>query len=198
MTMLDAKLSRPLEGGASYSLRHRLLRVLWGVTWALLAAWTPPPLRRWRAFLLRRFGAKIATTASIYGSARIWYPPNLTVGAFATIGPGATVYCADKIVLEDHAIVSQGAQLCGAGHDIEDPAFQTVAKPIVIGRRAWVAAEAFVGPGVTIGEGAVLGARGCAFRNLEAWTVYGGNPARALKLRKIRFPANEETVFSRS
>jgi putative colanic acid biosynthesis acetyltransferase WcaF len=71
----------------------------------------------------------------------------------------------------------------GGSHDIEDPYFQLIAKPIVIGAQAWVAAEAFVGPGVTIGEGAVLGARAVTFTNLDAWTVYVGNPARRLKVR---------------
>jgi len=106
--------------------------------------------------------------------------------AYARISPSVTVYSVAKITLVDYAIVSQGSILCAASHDIEDPHFQTTAPSIMIGARAWVAAEAFVGPGVTIGEGAVLGARGCAFRDLEPWTVYAGNPARRLKLRKIR------------
>ncbi|HYP57985.1 MAG TPA: putative colanic acid biosynthesis acetyltransferase [Beijerinckia sp.] len=187
MTFLDAKLSQPLEGGASYSLKHRLTRLAWNVTWLLLAAWTPPPLHGWRRTLLRFFGAKVAPTAVIYGGARIWYAANLEIGEHATIGPNVTVYCVDKITLEDYALVSQGAHLCGAGHDIEDAHFQTVAGPIKIGQRAWVAAECFVGPGVTIGEGAVLAARGCTFRDLEPWMVYAGNPARAIKARSLRF-----------
>jgi putative colanic acid biosynthesis acetyltransferase WcaF len=110
----------------------------------------------------------------------------LELGANATIGARVFVYSAAKITVGDHAIVSPGAFLCTAGHDIEDPHFQTIAAPITIGAWAWVASEAFVGPGVTIGEGAVLGARGCAFRDLEPWTVYAGNPAREIKRRKIR------------
>lgn len=186
MSALDASISRPLEGGATYPLRHRLLRACWTVTWRLLAHWTPPPLIGWRRFLLRLFGAKIAPTAMIYGSAKIWYPPNLHVGDHACISPHATIYSAATIILRDYAIVSQGAHLCSAGHDIDDAYFQTVAEPITIGMRAWVAAEAFVGPGVTIGEGAVLGARGCAFRDLEPWTVYGGNPAATQIARRAR------------
>jgi putative colanic acid biosynthesis acetyltransferase WcaF len=149
----------------------------------LFAAWTPPPASRWRLFLLSLFGAKVAPKAFVYGSARIWYPPHLEVGRYARISPFVTVYSVAKITVADYAIVSQGSTLCTASHDIEDPHFQTVARPITIGARAWVAAEAFVGPGVTVGEGAVLGAR---VRDLEPWTVYAGNPACRLKLRKIR------------
>jgi putative colanic acid biosynthesis acetyltransferase WcaF len=186
VSILDAKVTRPLEGGPTYPLSHRVFRACWNLTWLLLASWTPVPLRGWRLFLLRLFGAKVTPTANVYGGARVWYPPNLELGANATIGARVYVYSAAKIIVGDHAIVSPGAFLCTAGHDIEDPHFQTVAAPITIGARAWVASEAFVGPGVTIGEGAVLGARGCAFRDLEPWTVYAGNPARELKRRKIR------------
>jgi putative colanic acid biosynthesis acetyltransferase WcaF len=188
MKILDAKEARALEGGPTYSLANRLFRASWSLTWLLLAAWTPPMLHGWRIALLRLFGAKIADTAAVYGSARIWYPPHLEVGRFARVSPKVTVYNVAKITLQDYAIVSQGANLCSAGHDIEDIHFQTVARPIMIGRRAWVAGDAFIGPGVTVGEGAVLGARGCAFRDLEHWMVYGGNPARPLKPRRIRFP----------
>jgi putative colanic acid biosynthesis acetyltransferase WcaF len=85
-------------------------------------------------------------------------------------------------------MVSQGAHLCTGTHDIEDVHFQLESRAITIGARAWVAADAFVGPGVRIGDGAVLGARGCTFRNLEPWTVYIGNPAQPLRKRNVRFP----------
>ncbi|MBY0468527.1 MAG: putative colanic acid biosynthesis acetyltransferase, partial [Burkholderiaceae bacterium] len=80
----------------------------------------------------------------------------------------------------------QDAYLCGATHDIDDPAFPMVSAPIVIGPYAWVCARAVVCPGVTVGEGAVLGLAGVATRDLEAWTVYGGVPARLLRARKQR------------
>jgi len=191
MKILDASLTRPDEGGPTYSLKNRAFRGLWSLTWLFLASWTPPPLVGWRRFLLRLFGARIAPTSFVYGSARIWYPPHLDVGHHARLSPGVTVYSVAKITLQDYSVVSQGTHLCSAGHDIEDIHFQTTAGPITIGRRAWVAAEAFIGPGVTVGEGAVLGARGCAFRDLDAWTVYIGNPARPIKLRKVRFSESD-------
>lgn len=184
--MLDAKQSKPLEGGPSFPLAHRLFRVGWSVSWLLLASWTPPPLHRWRNWLLRLFGADLHRTARVYGKAIIWYPPNLTMHAHAVLGPRANCYCMDKITIDKMAVVSQGAQLCAGTHDISDPNFQLVTKPIVIGPRAWVAAEAFVGPGVTVNEGAVIGARAVLFRDAEAWGVYAGNPATRMKTRVLR------------
>lgn len=173
-----------MEGGPSFSLWNRLFRVAWGVTWGLLASWTPPFMHPWRRLLLRLFGAKVAGTAGIYGSARIWYPPNLEIGEHAYIGPRVNVYCMAKITFGAYSLASQGAHICAGSHDIDDFNFQLRAEPIEIGAQAWVAAEAFVGPGVTIGEGAVLGARAFAFRDLEAWVVYSGNPAQPLRKRK--------------
>jgi putative colanic acid biosynthesis acetyltransferase WcaF len=184
MDVLDARLSKAKRGGASFTRSNRLYRLTWQVVWLCLAAWTPPHLRAWRRLLLRLFGAKVASTANIYGSARIWSPCNLELGEFACIGPKANIYTMAPIRLGAFALVSQGAHLCAGTHDIDDPAFQLKARPIVIGAHAWIAAEAFVGPGVKVGSGAVLGARGCAFRDLASWTVYTGNPATVLRQRK--------------
>lgn len=181
--ILDAGAHRTREGGASFPIGHRVKRAFWNATWLALASWTPAPFHPWRRLLLRLFGAKIAPTSTIYGSAHIWYPPNLEVGQYATIGPRANVYCMARVRLEEYAVLSQGAHICAGSHDISDAHFQLVAKPIVVGARAWIAAEAFVGPGVTVGEGAVLAARGVAFRDLEPWTVYVGNPASVTKRR---------------
>jgi putative colanic acid biosynthesis acetyltransferase WcaF len=183
----DARAAPLWEGGASFPLRNRLYRAGWAVAWLLLVRWTPPPLRQWRRLVLRAFGAQVARTANIYGSARIWSPANLAVGDHATIGPGAHIYSMAQVTIGRFAIISQRAHLCAGTHDIEDAGFALQTRPITIGARAWVAAEAFVGPGVTVGEGAVLGARGCAWRDLAPWTVYRGNPATAIRPRRIRF-----------
>ncbi|HEY9346516.1 MAG TPA: putative colanic acid biosynthesis acetyltransferase, partial [Inquilinus sp.] len=106
----------------------------------------------------------------------------------AVIAPGVTCYNVDPITIGDFAVVSQGAHLCTGTHDVDDARFPLRARPIVIEAQAWVAAEAFVGPGVTVGEGAVLGARGVAFRDLDAWMIYAGNPARKLRERTRFLP----------
>lgn len=186
MTILKASQIKPLEGGPSFSLRNRLFRSIWNTAWLLLAHWTPPPLHRWRGCLLRCFGANVHPTARVYGSARIWYPPNLTLHANAVIGPGANLYCMDKITIGEKAVVSQGSQLCCGTHDISDPDFQLITKPIFIGSRAWVAADAFIGPGVTVSEGAVVGACAVLFKDALAFGVYSGNPAVHIKTRVFR------------
>jgi putative colanic acid biosynthesis acetyltransferase WcaF len=105
---------------------------------------------------------------------------------YACLATGVDCYCMDKVSLGRHALVSQRAFLCGGTHDVTDPEFRLVTGPIRIETDAWIAAEAFVGPGVVIGKGAVLGAKGVATRDLEPWTIYAGNPARPLKPRTWR------------
>ena len=89
------------------------------------------------------------------------------------------------VVLEAYVTVSQRAYLCTASHNISSTSHEQVASPIIIRKRSWVAAEAFIGPGVTIGEGAVVGARAAVFRDVEPWHVVGGNPAKFIKKRMI-------------
>lgn len=174
----------PRLGGATFSRMHRLRRLAWHIAWLAFAAWTPHQLQPLRRGLLLLFGARIHPTAMIRGTVRIWAPENLSMGAHASMGPGVICYNVAPISIGNFAIVSQRAHLCTGTHAIDDPAFPLVSKPISIGENAWVAAEAFVGPGVTIGRNAVLGARGVAFRNLDGDGVYAGNPATLIRKRK--------------
>lgn len=186
LTWLSQGASRrsPLEGGATFPLGHRIARAAWVVAWFLLARWTPSSFHPLRRGLLRAFGARIHPTAIVRSSVKIWWPAHLQMGAHASMAPGVICYNVAPILIEDHAIVSQRSHLCSAGHDVDDPAFPLRARPIRIGRRAWVAAEAFVGPGVSLGEGAVLGARAVTFRDLDPWTIHGGNPAAFIRPRR--------------
>jgi len=168
----------------SFAWSHLALRLVWNIVWTLFASWTPPQFYTWRRFLLNLFGADIAKGARVYGSATIWYPPNLKMGTGSVLGWQSLAYTQDKIVIEEHAIVSQFARLITGTHDIDDENFQLYTKPIHIKAHGWVAAAAFVGPGVTIGEGAVLGGAAVTFKDLEPWTVYAGNPAKRIKERK--------------
>jgi len=181
-----------------FPLGHRLFRALWSVTWTLLAAWTPPQLYLWRSLLLRLFGAKVGRQVRVYGTARIWYPPNLTLDDGAVIGGHAIIYCQAPIHLGRDAIVSQHAHLISGSHDIDSPGLPLVLRPIAIGPDAWVCAGAMVGPGTALGAGAVLGAGGVAFSDLADWTVHVGNPARYLRPRlRSELTATSPSVHAR-
>jgi len=167
---------------ASLGLQSRVRRLLWGIIWFCLASWSQP-FHGWRRSLLRAFGAKVGKGVYIAPSARIWDPKNLVLDDFAAVADGADLYTMAAIHIGTYAVVSKRAHLCAGTHDIASPSFTLMAAPINIEPYAWVAAEAFVGPNVTIQEGAVLGARGVTVKDLNAWTVYAGNPVCEIRKR---------------
>lgn len=169
----------------TFTLGNRIKRTLWRLVWVLVASWTPPPLHFWRIMLLNVFGAQVARSARVYGSVEVWAPWNLEVAEFGTLGPRVRCYNIARISIGYKVVVSQGAYLCTGTHNYLDPEFPLTARPITVGERAWVCAETFVGPGVNIGAGAVLGAASVANRDLDAWTVYSGNPAEARRKRPV-------------
>jgi putative colanic acid biosynthesis acetyltransferase WcaF len=169
--------------GPSFSRRNRLARLAWQLVWLLLFRPTPPPLHAWRCWLLRCFGARIAAGCHVYSDARIWAPWNLVMATKACIGPRVICYSMAPIQLGERVVISQGAHLCTGSHDYTSTSFKLFAKPITIGSDAWICTEAFVGPGVQIGEGAVIGARAVAMRSQPAWMVCTGNPANPIKPR---------------
>jgi putative colanic acid biosynthesis acetyltransferase WcaF len=168
-----------------HPLRNRIERYLWDLCFALFYRPSPNVAHKYRVFLLRFFGANVDWTAHPYPRCRIWLPRNLTMGAYSCLANNVDCYNVAPVTLEDFATVSQYSYLCSASHDYTDPSFPLFSKPICLGRRSWVAARAYVGPGVSVGEGAVIGANSCVYKNVNAWTVVGGNPARQLGLRKI-------------
>jgi putative colanic acid biosynthesis acetyltransferase WcaF len=167
----------------SFTLKNRLMRVLWGIIYHLLFRFSPPPFHVWRSFLLRLFGAKVGEGVHVYPGARIWAPWNLVLEDQAGVASGATLYSQGLIHIGRRAVISQGSYLCAGTHDFEQPGFPLYTKPIHIGAEAWIAAEAFIHPGVTVGEGAVVGARSVVVKDLPPWMVCSGFPAKPLKER---------------
>lgn len=170
---------------ARVSWPNRLARVTWNVASLLLYRWTPRPLHPWRRWLLRCFGARIGRGAHPYPGARIWAPWNLEMGDDSCLADWVDCYCVDKVVLGARATVSQYSYLCTASHDYRAPDMPLVTAPIVIGREAWIAADVFVGPGVTVGEGAVVGVRSNVLKDVPAWTVAVGSPAAVIEDRPV-------------
>lgn len=165
---------------------NKLKRLIWEIVYAILFRPTPRwCLNGWRVGLLKRFGAKIAKGVRIQGGAEVWQPWKLTIGENSWIDGGVKLYSVDEIKIGANAVISEGAFICTASHDIASPIFELTTAPITIGDSAWIASRAIVLPGVTIGEGAVVAAGSVVTKDVEPWTVVGGNPARALKRREI-------------
>lgn len=171
----------------SLTIGNKLRRLFWNVCCLVLfRPFAGPLFWRWRNTVVRLFGAKIGINCKISNSARIWAPWNLELGKFVCLGPHCEIYSADKIIIGDKVTISQGAYLCAASHDISYINKPLVTRPIRIAKFAWICADAFVGMGVTIGEGAVVGARSAVFKDVDPWTVVGGNPAMFIKKREIK------------
>lgn len=169
--------------GPSFSRKNRAARVLWNSVYLLLFRSSPRPLHRWRAFLLRCFGAKIGRGVHIYPGVKIWAPWNLEVGDETGIANGVTLYTQGAIRIGRRTVISQGAHLVAGTHDYTHPGFPLVTQPITINDQVWIAAEAFLHPGVTIEEGAVIGARSVVTKDMPAWMVCAGHPCTPLKKR---------------
>lgn len=160
-------------------------RALWAVFRPLFLRGTGRLLSPLRVWALRLFGARIDSPVLVMDGVKVWHPWSLTMHRHSTLGRGVDVYNFGDVVIGRQSTVSQGSYLCTATHDFEDPTMPLVWSPIVVGPQCWVAAQCFIGPGVTIGEGAVVGARSVVVRDVDAWTVVAGNPARTIKPRRL-------------
>lgn len=171
---------------SDFGLINKIARVFWNLFyWILFRPFNLNLFNGWRAGVLRIFGAKVGPNANIYASVKIWAPWNLDIGENSSIGPGVDCYNQGKIIIGNQTVISQKSYLCASSHDHTVSNFPLILKPIVIGDQVWIAADAFVAPGVTIKEGSVVGARSAVFKDVEPWNVVGGNPARFIKDRKI-------------
>lgn len=168
----------------------KVKRALWNVVCTILFRPFPTIVFwRWRWLLLRCFGAKLSLKGHVYASAKIWAPWNLVVEEGGCLGPDTICYNQSLVTIGKDAIVSQYAYLCTAGHDMSKRICAEeglLIAPIRIDKDAWVGSRAFVGMGVTIGEGAVVGATASVYKDVEPWTIVGGNPAKIIKKRVIK------------
>lgn len=171
-----------------HSLKSKLGRVVWNVVWLLLFRPTPRGnlFRPWRIALLKLFGAKVQWSSNVLPSCKIWQPWNLTMGKCACLSEDVDCYTVAPIVIGEQATISQGVKLCTAGHDITSKIMELTYKPIVVGANAWVAGWSIILPGVTIGEGAVVGAGSVVTRDVAPWSVVAGNPAQFIKKRELK------------
>ncbi len=157
---------------------------LWLIVQATLFRWSPRILYPWRRFLLRLFGAKVGVGVLVRPSAEITYPWKVSLGDYCWVGDGTRLYSLGAIRIGPHSVISQHAHLCTGGHDPERVGFDIFSRPIVVGAECWIATEVYVAPGITIGDGSVVGARSSVFHDLPAGMICHGSPARPIRARR--------------
>lgn len=157
---------------------------LWWLVQSLLLHPSPQALYGWRRFWLRAFGARIGKGVLIRPSVSVTYPWKLTIGDWSWIGDDVTLYTLGEIVIGSNVVISQHSYLCTGSHDYRKPAFDIYTKPIHIEPEAWLATGVFVAPGVTVGQGAVVGACSQVLQDLPAAMVCYGAPATPKKPRR--------------
>lgn len=154
-------------------------RVLWFCCRPLFRC-SPRLCWGWRRFLLRLFGARVGAHVHIHPSATVFIPWNLEIGEWSSVGFDALLYNLGPMRIGARATISQRAHLCGGTHEFRKDVMPLVKAPVVIGDEAWICADAFVGPGVTVGDRAVVGARAVVVKDVPAGAIMAGNPARVV------------------
>jgi len=168
-----------------YTTREKILRVLWGMVGQPLFRLT---FHNWygvRRVIVRRFGARVGPDVRLRSSVRIEQPWNLTIGANSSVGERAVLYCLGPVTLGKNVSISQHAHVCAGTHDYTKLDLPLLRPAIVVEDDVWIAADAFVGPGVTVRAGGLVGARAVVLKSTDPWTIYTGNPARAIKPRAL-------------
>lgn len=165
--------------------RSFVVEIFWiSISSLFVNSWIPGSAHR--KYILKLFGAKISAGVVFKPYLKVKFPWRLEIRTNAWIGESVWIDNLAKVQIEENACISQGVYLCTGSHDWSSATFDLIVEPITICEGAWVAANSTVGPGVTIGEGAVLGLASMTSKDLLAWTVYSGCPAKPIKDRIIR------------
>jgi len=169
------------------SIKNKAARLLWNIAYMFcFRPFGTRLFRTYRNFILRLFGANISPSANVHSTVRIWAPWLLTMEEGATIDDRVNLYNVNMVTLKPYATISQESFICPGTHNISSSKHEMISWPITIGTHTWVAVRAFIGPGVNVGDYSVVGAGSCVFKDVEPWTVVGGNPAKFIKKRIIK------------
>lgn len=171
--------------GYPYKLSDYIKRFSWQWVQRLLIR---PSFRRshnWRRFVLNRFGAKIHRTSGSKASTHIWHPWLFEMDEYSMLSEGVVVYNLGQVTIGKHTVLSQDVYLCAGTHDHTKPNLPLQKPPITIGSGVWICAGAFIGPGVTIGDNAVIAARSVVVNDVPPGMIVGGNPAKTIKPRHM-------------
>lgn len=138
-----------------------------------------------KVFFLSLFGAKVGKGVVIKPGVNIKYPWFLEIGDHCWIGEQVWIDNLTNVVIQSNVCLSQGAMLLTGNHNYKKESFDLMIGRITLEEGVWIGAKSVVCPGVTCRSHAVLAVGSVATQNLEAYTIYQGNPAQAVRRRVI-------------
>jgi putative colanic acid biosynthesis acetyltransferase WcaF len=171
---------------SSWPFSFKMKRAFWQCFLNPLFLILPKPACGLRILILKLMGAKIGNVCLIEPGVNILMPWNLELGDYVALGRDVEIYNYALVKINDMTVISQRCFLCTGSHDYTHPHMQLIWEPIIIGSECWVAAEAFLSPGVNIGNGVVIGARSVDTKDMSDWMVCAGNPCKPIKIRSIK------------
>ena len=173
----------------SYTFTEYIGRFLWTLVTPLFFL-SPRPFFGWRSFLLRLFGAKVGRYVHIYPSAKIYIPWNLVIGDESSIGEWVLIYNLGLVNIGKQTTISHRAHICAGTHDYSSPSLPLLRNSVKIGSKVWICSDAFVGPNIKIGDGAIIAAAAVVVKNVSHMKIVAGNPAKYIKRRRINYTSN--------
>jgi len=159
----------------------RWMEVLWMAIKAVFFLNPIPWPSALRVAFLRMFGAKVGERVVIRSHVNVSFPWFLEIGDDVWLGEEVCILSLATITIESDVCISQRAFLCAGSHDFRTKTFDLVTRPITVRRGSWIAAQAFIGPNVEIGEGSLVSAGSVVLDNVPAKSLVRGNPAVAVR-----------------
>ncbi|MEQ8909273.1 MAG: WcaF family extracellular polysaccharide biosynthesis acetyltransferase [Vicingaceae bacterium] len=160
-------------------------RLLWYVVNAVFLNSYLLPINSCKVFLLKLFGANVGIGCVIKPKVNIKYPWKLSIGEHSWIGEKVWIDSLAEVSIGANVCISQGAMLLCGNHNYKKSTFDLMVGAINIKEGAWIGAQSVVCPSVTVESHAVLTVGSIATSNLSAYTIYQGNPAKAIKKRTV-------------
>jgi len=139
-----------------------------------------------KVLILKFFGAKIGKKVIIKPWVKVKFPWNLILGNAVWLGESVWIDNISEVNIGNNVCISQGALLITGNHNYSSEFFELISKPIIIEDGAWVCAKSTVVGGITIHSHAILSIQSMASHNLNPYSIYSGNPAVHIKIRRIR------------
>jgi maltose O-acetyltransferase len=166
--------------------KNRSNAVLWELIVFLLHLTGYIPSHVVRRFFYRLAGVKIGSGSTLHMGARFYNPGNIVIGKDTIIGEGTVLDGRDSLIIGDHVDIASEVMIYNSQHDIHSADFHAVSAPVRIEDYVFIGPRAIILPGVTLGKGCVIGAGAVVTKNVDAFSIVGGIPAKVIGERKVQ------------